>query len=95
MSNKTTTKPERLIPHEIKEVLRDCGLPASDPVRNIDTGITVLMNSLYSAVIDYDASPEAQRAAMQILLPELKAAGFKCEIRATQNGTTYIVIGSN
>ena len=95
MSNKTTTKPERLMPHEIKEVLRDCGLPASDPVRNIDTGITVLMNNLYSAVIDYDASPEAQRAAMQILLPELKAAGFKCEIRATQNGTTYIVIGSN
>ena len=95
MSNKTTTKPERLMPHEIKEVLRDCGLPASDPVRNIDTGITVLMNNLYSAVIDYDASPEAQRAAMQILLPELKAAGFKCEIRATQNGTTYILIKSN
>ena len=95
MSNKTTTKPERLIPHEIKEVLRDCGLPASDPVRNIDTGITVLMNNLYSAVIDYDASPEAQRAAMQILLPELKAAGFKCEIRATHKGTTYILIWSN
>ena len=96
MSNKTTTKPKRLIPWEIKAVLRDCGLPASDPVRNIDTGITVMMTTTHqSAVIEYDATPGAQRAAMLILLPELKAAGFKCEIRATQNGTTYIVIGSN
>lgn len=96
MSNKTTTKPERLIPHEIKEVLRDCGLPASDPVRNIDTGITVMMtNNHHSALIEYDATPGAQRAAMQILLPELKAAGFKCEIRATHKGTTYILIWSN
>lgn len=96
MSNKTTTKPKRLIPHEIKAVLRDCGLPASDPVRNIDTGITVIMTTThYGAVIEYVASPEAQRAAMQILLPELKAAGFKCKIRENQNGPTYIVIESN
>jgi hypothetical protein len=100
MSNKTTTKPKRLIPHEIKNVLRDCGMPASDPVLNIDTGITVLMtNSHYSALITDDATPGAQREAMKILLPALQAAGFKCEIRESQyperHATTYILIKSN
>ena len=96
MSNKNTTKPKRLIPYEIKGVLRDCGWPASDPVRNIDTGITVTMTTTHqSAVIEYDAAPGAQRAVMQILLHALKAAGFKCKIRENQNGPTYIVIESN